>query len=316
MSTKLNQIECANNYRNVGFGTCVFDPKLIAGAILFPEDRTFTDAEVADMQATLIAAAKADSKTARAYPIHNFEELTDNTEDPVIQTKGYGKKSVVRDGDYDWTFQFSDGALCLLTALQTFNGATPFLFYDKKNRLIGTTKGGKLSTISPQFFHAYPWKPATGDAAAQYILRFVFNAEYINQKLGFADAGFDISEVEGLKDLSLVVNSYDENTGVANITVQTLCNSTNIYSSAYKTALQSSSLWKPYNKETGEEITVSSVAGVDGSRTFNVTISTGDSDYPTAGGTIVWKLAAPSVLSAADIEGFESLETETALSES
>lgn len=312
--SKLNQIECVTGYKNVGFGTCVFDPKQIAGALLFPEERTFTTEEVADLQDTLATLAEADNKSERMYPLHKFVAVTDNTEEPVIETTDYGSKMVVRDGDYDLSFKFFDGALCLLTALQTFNGPTPFLLYDKKNRIIGSKTGGLLSTIKPHFFHAMPWRVATGAAAANYMVRLSFTPEQINQNLGFVEAGFDLTDITGLKDVEIVVNSFNQGTGVANVTVQTLCNKQNIGANL-ATELANAGRWVCSNKATGAAITVTNATAGTGN-TFNVTVDTGDSDFPSSGGTILLNLAAVSVLKAASIVGYEGIEAEIAISAS
>lgn len=311
---ELNKIDCVTSYKNVGFGTCVFDPKLIAGALLFPEKKTFTAEEIADLQTTLQDMAKADSKSERLFPLHKFVAVTDNTEDVVIQTFDYGAKQIVRDGDYDVSFQYLDGALCLHTALRTFNGPTPFLLYDKKNNIIGTTVDGQLSTIPPHFFYAMPWKVATGSTASAYMVRFSFLPEYINENLGFVAAGFDLKEIEGLKDVEVKVNSYNEGTGVANVTLQTLCNKVNLANNL-ATELADDALWKAYDKETGEEITVTSVAAAAG-KTFDVTLDTEDANYPAAGGTILLNLSVVSDLDEAGVTGYEGVEAEIDLASS
>lgn len=311
---KLNQIDCVTGYKNVGFGTCVFDPKLIAGALLFPESKTFTAEEIADIQTTLQNLAKADNKSGRLFPIHKFVAVTDNTEDVVLQTFDYGAKQIVRDGDYDFSFQYLDGALCLHTALRTFNGPTPFLLYDKKNNIIGTKSNGLLSTIKPHFFHANPWKLATGSATAAYMVRFSFLPEYINENLGFVPAGFDLMDVVGLKDVEIVVNSYNEGTGVANVTVQTLCNKVNLANNL-ATELAAAGLWVAQNEETGGTITVTNAAAAAG-KTFDITVDTGDSDYPAAGGAFLLNLAAVSVLEGADVTGYEGIEAKIELATS
>ena len=314
MANKLNQIDCITGYKNVGFGTCVFDPKLIKGVLLFPEKRTFTNEELASLETTLRNLAKADSKSARMYPLHNFVAVADSTEDVVIETTDYGAKSVTRDGDYDVTFKYFDGALCLSTALATFNGPTPFLMYDKNGVIIGSKSNGKLSTIAPHFFHALPWRFATGANAANYQVRLSFTPEQINQYIGYVKAGFDITDIEGLKDVEIEVNSYNEGTGVANVTLQTLCNKTNLANNL-ATELADEALYVATNKETGEEIAITTVTAGAG-KTFNVTINTGDANYPAAGGVIVLNLAAVSVLEAAGIEGYEGVEVEIELAAS
>lgn len=302
----LNQIQCVNNLKNVGFGTCTFDPALIAGAILFGQQTIFTPEMLQDLQETLTSLTTTDSKAQRAYPINQFVGVTDGTEPVKVQTFPYGKKAIVRDGDYDLSFQFVDGALCLLTALQTFNGNTPFLLYDKNNVIIGTTVNGMLSTIPPQFFYANPWKVATGDAVAVYMIQFVFNAQYINKQLGFVQADFDISSLSGLQDVQIAENSFNPATGLVNVSIQTLCNKVNMFD-AFLTPLSNKNNYTAYNAETGEAIAISTVAPVTGGKTFNITLDAADANYPGAGGSIALATVAPSVLKEADMVGYESI---------
>lgn len=312
---KVNEIKCASAYKNVGFGTCIFDPKQIAGALLFPDAKTFTQQEITNLQTTLANMAKADSKTARMYPLHRFVAISDNTEDVTVQTFDYGAKFIVRDGDYDASFQYLDGALCLHTALRTFNGPTPFLLYDKKGVIIGSrTSAGLLKTIEPHFFYAMPWKFATGSTATAYMVRFCFTPEQVNDYLGFVKADFDLNDIKGLKDVEVVVNSYNEGTGVANVTLQTLCNKVNLYDNL-STELAQAANFVASNKEDGGLITVSNVATGTG-KTFDVTLNTADGEYPAAGGVILLNLAAVSVMEGNDITGYEGVEAEIALAAS
>jgi hypothetical protein len=68
-------------------------------------------------------------------------------------------------------------------------------------------------------------------------------------------------------------------------------------------------LWKATNGISGAVITISSVAPDSATGTFNVTLSTVDTDFPTAGGIINLTLVAPSDLSDGGVEGFEALVT-------
>lgn len=311
---KVNELKCVKNLRNTGFDPCVFDPKLIAGVLLYPNGRTFTDQEIDDLQATLEADAVLDDKLSRMYPLHKFVSIADNQEDVTIQTFDYGAKSVVKDGDYDATFQYLDGALTLHAALRSHNGPTPFLMYDKKRNIIGTSVNGKLSTIPPHFFHALPWKFATGSTVAGYLVRLSFLPEYVNEELAFVAADFDLKDIKGLKDVEVVVNSFNAGTGVANVTLQTAGNKTNLYD-RLSVAFNNIARYAANNLRTGGAITVSNVA-LAANKTFDITLNTANTDYPAAGGTVLLNLAVPSILSQAAIDGYEGIEAEIAISAS
>lgn len=303
MATIANQLNCESSYKNVGYGTCVLDPALIAGAILFNTKKSFTPSEVADLQTTLQDMAWADSPSARAFPINYFVAMTDNSEDVSIQTFDYGDKAITRDGVYDWSGQFRKGSLCLSSALRSLNGDRYVLFYDKNKVIYGYKSSDRLTTI-PVLFYEKPWKLPTGSTATEYIARFIFLPNYLNEDVMIAKVAFDPAEITGLQDIDIIVNSFDSVTGVANITIQTLCGGVNLYDS-YSTELAATGRYVVTNTDTGEAITVSTATAQASDKTFNVTLDVLDVDYPTAG-TIDFTLAAPSALNVAGIPGYEA----------
>lgn len=304
MANKIGQLACLDNTKNVGFGGCFLDYKQIVGAFLYDQPRTFSAAEIAVLEATLADEASKDSKALRMFPIHNFVAPTDGSEGVVVETFDYGAKAIVRDGDNDWSFQYVDGGNCLQKALRSHNGKRWVLFYDKENKLLGYDKQGLLSAIPLQFFYAEPWKLATGANTAKYMVRFVFLAKYVNEDGNFVKAAFELTEIEGLQDIDILVNSFDQETGVVNVTLQTACGSENVYD-LYNAQIVAAS-FLAYD-EDGNVVAISSVAGVAGNKTFNVTLATGD--LPDDG-IVTLKGAAVSVLVSQSIIGYEIGEVE------
>lgn len=303
---KLNELNCAEEYKNVGFGTCVLDPKLIAGAILFNTKRSFTAEELVDFQSTLQDAAWDDSPTSRTYPVHNFVQVTDNSEDVSIQTYDYGDKSITRDGFYDWLGQFRKGGLCLSSSLRSLNGDRFALFYDKNGVIFGYKANGLLTTI-PVLFYEKPWKLATGSAATEYAARFIFEPKYLNEFVAYVKVDFDPAEITGLQDIEILVNSFDPVTGELNITLQTACGAVNLYDT-YSAELNNVARYLPTNPDTGGAITVTSVTPNAGNKTFDLVLDVVDADYPDSG-LIDFALQDPSDLNTAGIPGFESVAT-------
>jgi hypothetical protein len=303
---KLNELQCAENTRNVGFGSCVLDISIMEGILLYDSNREFTAEELVDLQTTLQGDAYSDNKDQRAYPIGNFVNVADNSEDVSITTFDYGSKVINREGNYDWTFRFTRGGTCVLNGARTHNGDRYALFYDKNKVIYGRDVDGLLNTI-PILFYAQPAKVATGADTTQYLVRMIFKPNYLNEDSAFAKVDFDVSAVEGLQDIKLLVNSFDKVTGVANVSVQQLCGAMDLFS-LYSTDLVVG-LWKATNGISGAVITISSVAPDSATGTFNVTLSTVDTDFPTAGGIINLTLVAPSDLSDGGVEGFEALVT-------
>lgn len=299
MANKRGQLNCAENTKNVGFGSCFLDWKQIAGALLYDNPRSFTDNEIAALEETLAADAAKDVKASRMFPIHNFVAPTDSSENVVLETFDYGGKAIVRDGDNDWTFQYVDGGNCLQKALRTHNGKRYVLFYDKENKIMGYNKSGLLAAIPLQFFYAHPFRLATGSKTAAYMVQFVFLAKYANEESDFVKADFDPSEIDGLQDIDILVNSWNQDTGVVNATLQISCGAENIYD-LYNAQIVAAS-FTAYDQD-GNAVAVSSVAGVAGSKTFNITLAVGD--LPDDG-TVTLAGVAVSVLVGQGIVGYE-----------
>lgn len=308
----LNTLACATEVKNTGFGTCVVDPKKIIGAFEVPPNKVFTDAELADIQASIAALVSADSKADRVFPIGGFEAVTDSSEEPVFQTLGYGKPVPVRDGNYVWIFQYVKGGICLSNALRTrptIGGS--YLFYDDQNLVIGTIKldadGNKgLAGVPVDVFYPYPWKINDGTNVTSYRVQFVFSPQWINENLGFRKANGQLATLTGLQNINLVTTAAPV-AGVSQIQTLTGCAQTNLYDE-YGDELAVAALWTAYNKATGNEIAITSVVKNEGLKAFTVTLDSADPDYPaTAAADITLQLASVTDLAAADIVGYESI---------
>lgn len=295
---QLGELSCSENTKNTGYGTCPEDWKQIVGALLFDSPRTFSKQEVAALQATLLAATKTDSKSARMYPLHGFVAPTDNSEKLIIETFDYGSKRPVREGDINWLFQFVDGGNCLNRAARSHNGKRWAIFYDKENKLLGYDKDGGLAAIPQHYFWAHPWALATGSKTAVYMLEFCFLPKYINEKRQFVKASFDIDEIPGLQDIDIVVNSFDQNTGVANVTFRNACGGENVYD-LYSAQLVAS-LFEATD-EDGNVVTINSIAPAAG-KTFNIALEA--AELPNDG-PVILQGKAISALVAGGIVGYE-----------
>lgn len=304
MANKLGQLSCLENTKNVGFGGCFLDWKQIRGALLYDKPRTFSASEIAALETTLLSDAAADAKSARMFPIHKFVAPTDNSEDVILETFDYGSKAIVRDGDIDWTFQYVDGGGCLSKALRTHNGKRWVLFYDSEFKIMGYDLRGQLSAIPLQFFYASPFKLATGSTTAKYMVRFVFESKYANEESQFIKSSFDPSEIAGLQDIDIILNTWDQDTGVANVTLQIACGAENIYDLFNGQIVAAT--FTAYDAD-GNVVDVESVAAVPGSETFDITLDV--ADLPDDG-IVTIEGVAVSVLVGQEIEGYEIGEVE------
>lgn len=309
----LNKIFCGSDVKNTGICECFFDPALLEGAILGPLKKVFTSAELADLviQSTLEAAART-TKVNRIYPFGPFENITDNTEDPIRQTFGYGTVKTVREGKYNWLFQFINGGLNLSNALRTFNGLTGkygLILRESKNTLIGTEKkdvNGNygLGFIPLSDFYARPWRPSDGTNVTNYGVEISFDPVYINEKIAFKRVSIDsylLSEFTGLEDIVLTLVEAVEGETTIEVSAATDCGSTDVFD-LYSAELAQAVAWALKNL-AGDEQTISGVVANAGTKTWTITRSEG---VNADGDTLA--LASPSVLSASPINvvGYES----------
>ena len=300
----IHQINCAATRRNTGFGGCPVDWKEMAGAFIFDNPHSFSANDLATLQTTLQALANSDSKSGRMYPIGGFLNNTDNSEQPVIQTFSTGAKAKVRDGVNDWSFQFTAGGFCLLQAARTHNGNSSVwaLFYDKEGKILGYNNNGHLAAIPLQIFDAEPWKMNTGTTVAVYMVHFVFDVTYSNDYGEYTKANFDLSTITGFQDVKIIVNGFNQSTGLANISIITECGGANLYanySADFTTAAFTAS-----NGDTGASIPITSITPIASNQTFNLQLNHGSANWPSDGNVLL-QGAVPSALAALGIVGYE-----------
>jgi hypothetical protein len=156
-----------------------------------------------------------------------------------------------------------------------------------------------LQTIPLQYVYFAPFKLNDGSKSTGYFVSFSFFPQYINEEVDFIQADFDLSEIVGLKDVKIIVNSFDQDSGLANVTLQTDCGANNIYDQ-FQADIDETS-FTAYD-EDGNEVTILSVAGVAGNKTFDITMDA--ADFPDSG-VVTLSGAAISVLAAQNIEGYE-----------
>lgn len=313
MANIINTLDCSTGAKNVGFGSCVLDPKKIIGAIEVPAGDFLSAANLASqtaLQTALLAKMTLDSPLLRWYPIYNFENIEPGSDALTLQTMGYGGEYVVREGYYKWLFQFVTGGLCLLKALRTHNGTGKYYYFiDEKGVIYGRKSGvGLASTLLPipmQYFHAQPFDINTGAAITAYKLHFVFQQKYLNDFIGFVSTSdFDVTAIGGLQDVSIEAFSTLV-AGVVKVQVFVGCDHTNLYD-AYSAVLAVKANWVVKNKITGNAITITTDVIDAANKAFTFTLDTTDPDYPAAAADLTMQLVAPTALATAGMPGYES----------
>lgn len=310
----LNTLAASSQAGNTGKQAAAFQPKNIIGAILTPKGYVLTAAKIAALQTALQADALASSKLNRIFPVFGFVTAQDSSEDITLQTHGYGAKHVVREGFNDWKYEYVDGQTSLHKNLRLFNGSgRDFLFVDSANMIIGTNTVD--STGSPAlkaipcdggFFYAHPWKANDGSKITQYLLQFVFQPKFINDYLGFIDAGFDLSSnLSGAVDVALSSPSANATSGSYNVVAKTADVNTNL-ADLYPTELAAPGAWIATGT-AGASIPVTGVtynAAIGG---FTLVLDKTSANYPTVvGSKVTISLASAMALAALGVTYYES----------
>lgn len=305
MATILNTLNCAGGVGNTGIPKCALDPALIKGGFLVPPNFELTAANLATTDAleAALAAAILAAPALRIYPLPPFEAITDSSEDVTIQTLGYGAPVTIREGKNNWIFQYLSGGVCLNNQLRKFNkSGYRVIFIDDSGVIMGTknSTGDGIVGIPLVDYYAYPWKVNDGSNTTAYRLKFVFDPKYINELINFVQDENALL-LQGLQNVALT--KVSRALGVMKITAKVGCGGDNLHD-LYATELASVGLWTAKNALTNAVITITAVADDTVNNGWTITVDTADPDYTT--GAILVSLAAPSVLAAAGVDGFES----------
>lgn len=308
---ELNKLVCSDQSgNNTGIPSCGLDIKQIAGIILTPPGAKILAADMADLQ-TAISAKTLAAPSSRWYPIMNILAMSsDNSEAPVKQTFGYGTSKIIRDGNYDWTFQY-DATLCTHKQIRNFNTQKwGFFAIDDNGVVLGYKDGDDLAAIPLLQFFAAPWKAADGSNETQYTINLVFKPKYANELAGFISTQdeFDIfTAVAGL--LNVVIKEVTALAAGGVVVVKALmsCGGANLYGT-YKTALSIVGAWVIKNALTGAVIALTTVAANDAGEQFTLTIDATDPAYPVTPDKLTISLATPTALAAlaTPMVGYES----------
>jgi len=312
----LNALDCGTEVRNTGTTGCPLHFEAIKGAFLVPKGRVYTQAELATPE-SLRAALAADIiavKSSRIFPLHGFEAITDNTEDPTFQTMASGRQVPIREGNYNWIMQYYDGGLCLSNKLRSFKNNTGYaaLFYDAAYKMAGTTKtasDGKpgMAGVPLEVLYPFPWKVNDFSNAPIYRIQFSFKPNYINEDIAYVDAGFNLDELAGLININLEVTGTPTG-GVYQVLPLVGCDKSNL-TELYSTLLADEALWVLSNATTGASVAVTGATYNATLGTIAVAADTADADYTaiTATGKIRINMVSASALDAADISGYEAI---------
>jgi hypothetical protein len=294
MANLLNNPSCGSSGGATGKPSCAVDPKIIVGLILTDTSKTFSAADLADFQTVLGSATVADGKE-RIHPIFRFVEFTDNSENPTVQTLGYGSKSIVKEGKNDWTFRFQKGAMCLLKNIRKFNNAdVKVLFVDEENVIYGVqTDDGGLMGFSTDFVYGHPFKLTDGSKDNEYKIQVVQSKPEEWDNLGAYYADFDVEEnVKGLIELALI--EIDVTSNFATIEIDTACDMANVYDD-FGSDFADPTVWTVTKVSDGSNVSVATAISQEAGKNYKLGF--------TATGDVTISLVTPNRLALKGIGG-------------
>lgn len=292
---------------NTGIPDCALTLKNTVTGFLVPGSFELTATNLLTPQsalAALVAAAANDNPLLRIYPLPEAVGVTDNSEDVTLQTFGYGAAVPVRDGNYNLTYAFTRGGNCVNNTLQKFNGLNyKFIGVDASGVVYGTKVGTSLKGIPLDYFYAMPFKHNDGSNVTGFAWRISYKPVYVNAGLGFIQLDLaDVLNISGFLNINITL-AATRATNVIKVKAITGCAGIDLYDT-YSASLVTAANWLV--TENGANITITSVALDANLKAFTITLDATDPDYNVSGPFVV-KLAAPSVLSANGVPGYEGL---------
>ena len=301
---ELNKVTCGGLLKgNTGVPACYMDLSVINGIILTPIGYTLTKAEIASTLLSKLQTSTLATRANRIYPVLNFVDIKDNTEQPSYQTLGFGRKVLLKEGKYSFEASYLDGGLCLSNQLRNFNPIKWAAFLvDSNGVLIGTKVGDNLMAIPLNLFYAFPYGIATSSEPASYKLNIEIEPKYLNEEIGFVQTKgeFDIFDtVKGLLNL-VITETTTLAAGKIEIMVTNSCGGDNIYD-VYGTNLANITAWISKNATTKNGITITAATPVPANKTIELTLDTADLDYPAVASKLTIELNTAAILAAAPI---------------
>lgn len=285
------------------------DDAMLATRMLFLMDSSVTwdDTDLLDFTAFLKNGIHAAGK-ARIYPLLGnkapVRSITDANEADVTEQMEDGSKQFVRYGMYNRTFMTDKGGLCLAQHLMRVSSSLGFIEVDADQKVNMYSNGDGT-------YKAFPVNLIKGMAPELANLKTVYKnklmldynpAIYIpKQKIVQGDSTEDILNLVGLLDTRVAQGTGTNSTTKIYVKVNTACANTDLVA-LYGTALPVVGNFVVKNGN-GSTNTPSAAAVVAGEIELTGTFTTATK--------ITVSLAAPSVLKAAGIEGYEGIYSAT-----
>ena len=311
---KAVNLSCAGSNGNTGIQTCSWTSSNITGAILVPAGMSYTATDVSVLWTTLQADCANNTASSRIYPIGAFKAIEDKSSDVQIESDGYGGKSFVRDGDYEWMFEYKNG-FCFYQKLRTFhtkNSSFDVMFIDEVNNVLWGTENadGELAGFGLELLIVPNIKINTGSNATKYYISFG-----LSDPTELNDSSYTVQfpnnqklvKLAGLLDTTVTAGTTNGTTGAVVVTATSSCGAVDLVE-LYPTDIVDTTIWQVWNRTTSSAVAVTS-ASISGGV---LTLVTDATDHAPADVLEIY-LGDVTALATAGIVGFASSNTVTSV---
>lgn len=308
----VNPCSIAANSSNTG-SECSDALKATAMIIMVPKRAFWAASDMTDFTAYIDTQIHA-AAGSRWYPIFGdaapVRGINDSNEADVIETMDDGSKQFIRRGYYNREFVTTEGGICLARHLFAFVGSNyAFIEIDIEGKVAMKANANGTFSGFPVAL-AYAPSPDLANLKTSYKNKFMISfspRDYIGNGEVFAsDSTEDILDLQGLLDTAVTKGTQTQTTTNIFVGVETVCGETDL------AALYSGT-------GTGHIAQISNfiITAADGTTIITPSAAAMQNGevkltgaYTTATNITV-KLAAPSVLKANGIEGYEGKVTAT-----
>jgi hypothetical protein len=279
---------------------------IIAGSKTFaPADYATQAAFKAAFQSALKLAAGSSSKL---FPFPPIQGVSDKTEAGKEGTLGYGLKVKLLRSKPGYEFDVLAGS-ALEKALIKFDGkALPLFIFDDQGQIWGTADDAGNFSGATYLIGVEP--RGFGDANNAKVTKItisIVDATDFVENAAVIQSTIVASELKGLNDVTLSERA-GHTAGVfhikAEVITAALGGNINIYDK-YPDEIAAAGVWTAKNVATGAAITITGVAKDTTHECWDVTVDATMYAALGAGDKILFNLADPATLDAADIVGIE-----------
>ena len=277
---------CEIKNANTGGGRCKFDWGQFQRVILTPIGAKFTGLDASNNPQTfdewIMAGIQAAKPEDRFYPMPQFSDNEDNSEDPTEWTDGYGNKFTIRDGAMAFTQSYLPN-YCQTNRISTFNDGIRrrAIIWDNRNKMWGTTNNGDFQGFEVQVWSLGTRPTGASELSEPKIKYSMVKTDEVYKKFAH-DTDLEVVDTEGLEDIEMVAVKSSSD---VHITFRTMCGGQDV---------------------TAEMKNISGVAGcwlLDGvafgtAPTFSAANGYFTVAYTVVSGGTTIKIADPSVLAA------------------